>query len=148
MMSRNSSSGSGQKRTKVLFLCTNNSARSQMAEGLLRTYGKDRFEAYSAGSVPTRVHPLAIKAMSEIDIDISGQRSKSILELDNIEFDIVISLCDGSKGSCPMAHGKKVLHRAFPDPVTTDDGGTENFGRFVEVRDLIKKWILSNFVDK
>jgi arsenate reductase len=147
MMARNSQSRPGQRRTKVLFLCTNNSARSQMAEGLLRAYGQDRFESYSAGSVPSRVHPLAIKVMAEIDIDISGQRSKSILELDDIDFDYVVSLCDGAKGSCPVAHGKKVMHRTFPDPATGDDGGKEDLERFREVREMIKKWIIRTFID-
>ena len=82
MMDRNSSGVPGQKRTRALFLCTNNSARSQMAEGFLVAYGQARFEVYSAGTVPTRVHPLAIKVMSEVGIDISGQRSKSILDLE------------------------------------------------------------------
>ena len=147
MMDRKSNSRPGQRGTKVLFLCTNNSARSQMAEGLLRTYGQDRFEVYSAGSIPTRVHPLAIKAMSEIGIDISGQRSKSILDLDDIEFDCVVSLCDGAQGSCPVAHGNKIMHKTFPDPATGDIGGKKNLGRFREVREMIKKWILRTFVD-
>jgi arsenate reductase len=117
-----------------------------MAEGLLRTYGQDRFDVYSAGSVPTEVHPMAIKTMSEIGIDISGQRSKSILELDDTDFDYVVSLCDGAKGSCPVAHGKKVMHRTFPDPATSSGGGKEEQERFREVRELIKKWILTTFV--
>jgi arsenate reductase len=135
-----------RSKKKVLFICTNNSCRSQMAEGLLRAYGKDRFEAYSAGSVPTLVHPLAIKAMSEIGLDISGQRSKSILDLVDIEFDLVISLCDGAKGSCPVAHGKKIMHRSFPDPVP-QEGGKEDLQRFIEVRDMIKKWIMGTLID-
>jgi arsenate reductase len=117
-----------------------------MAEGLLRNYGRDRFDVYSAGSVPTRVHPLAIKAMSEIGIDISGQRSKSILELDDVEFDLVVSLCDGAKGSCPVVSGKRIMHRAFPDPA--DVGGPEDPKRFEEVRDMIKSWIMENIVEK
>ena len=129
-----------QSKKKVLFVCTNNSCRSQMAEGLLRAYGKDHFEAYSAGSVPTRVHPLAIKAMSEIGIDISGQRSKRILDLEDIEFDLVISLCDGAKGSCPVAYGKKIVHKSFPDPAP-QEREKEDLQRFIEVRDMIKKWI-------
>ena len=148
MMDRNSSGVPGQKRTRALFLCTNNSARSQMAEGFLVAYGQARFEVYSAGTVPTRVHPLAIKVMSEVGIDISGQRSKSILDLEDIEFDVVVSVCDGAKGSCPVVHGKKVMHKAFPDPVTADDGMTEELERFRAVRDMMKNWILRTFVDK
>jgi len=117
-----------------------------MAEGLLRAYGKDRFEVYSAGSVPTKVHPLAIKAMADLGIDISGQRSKSVLELEAVEFDLVVSLCDGDKGSCPVAHGKKVMHRTFPDPAA-EDRRTKDMQRFIEVRDMIKQWILMVLVD-
>src|SRR3954451_22778540 len=91
----------GQPRRRVLFLCTHNSARSQMAEGILRHLGEDRVEAYSAGTVATRVHPLAIAAMAEKDIDISRQRSKHVDELSGERFDYVVTVCDNAREACP-----------------------------------------------
>jgi arsenate reductase len=105
------------KRPRVLFLCTHNSARSQMAEGILRALGEDRVEAYSAGTVATRVHPLAIAAMAEEGIDISRQRSKPMDELKGEKFDYVVTVCDNARESCPVFPGSpEHLHWSIPDP--------------------------------
>ncbi|OGI23520.1 MAG: hypothetical protein A2287_05325 [Candidatus Melainabacteria bacterium RIFOXYA12_FULL_32_12] len=102
---------------KVLFLCTGNSCRSQMAEGLLHHYYGDKYEVYSAGTKPSIVHPKAIQIMQEIGIDISNQRSKSVNEFKNESFDYVITVCDNAKESCPIFPGKsKRLHWSFIDP--------------------------------
>ena len=89
-------------KKKVLFLCTHNSCRSQMAEGLLRDMAGDKFEVYSAGVEPTSVHPLAKKVLQEIGIDISGQQSKSVDEFLDKEFDYVITVCDNARQTCPF----------------------------------------------
>ena len=101
---------------RVLILCTGNSARSQMAEGLLRVTGGDKFEVRSAGVSPTQVRPEAITVMREIGIDISSQRSKSVDEFLNQRFDYVITVCDSAKENCPYFPGGKVIHIGFQDP--------------------------------
>ena len=91
-------------KQKVLFVCTGNSCRSQMAEGLLRHYGKDKFDVLSAGLKPSYVHPLAIKAMAESGIDITNQYSKTVNEFLGQGFSYVITVCDGAKERCPILH--------------------------------------------
>jgi len=121
------------KKTKVLFLCTGNSCRSQMAEGLLAQY--EKFESFSAGTIPSKhVNPNAVKVMSEIGIDISNNVPKSVNDFLKTEFDIVFSVCDGAKESCPafMGEVKKRIHISFEDP----DG--QDIEKFREVRDLIR----------
>jgi arsenate reductase len=104
-------------RIRFLVLCTHNSARSQMAEGILRRLGGDRVEVFSAGTVATRVHPLAIAAMAEKGMDISGQRSKHLDELAGEEFDYVITVCDNAQESCPIFPGApERIHWSIPDP--------------------------------
>ena len=103
---------------KVLFICTGNSIRSQMAEGLMETLGGEDWEVHSGGSIASFVHPLAVRAMSEIGIDISHHTSKSVLQFLNEEFDYVITLCDFAAASCPSIPGKgKRLHWPIDDPV-------------------------------
>jgi arsenate reductase len=92
-------------KQRVLFVCTHNSARSQMAEALLRTEAGDRFEVFSAGTEATRVHPLAIDVMNEIGVDVSAQRSKTIADLGAQQFDSVITVCDNAKEACPFFPG-------------------------------------------
>lgn len=105
------------ERPSVLFLCTHNSARSQMAEGILRHLGGDRVEAASAGTEVTRVHPLAIREMAERGIDISGQRSKHLNELLGERFDSVVTVCDNASESCPVFPGSpERIHWSIPDP--------------------------------
>src|SRR5688572_31633040 len=104
-------------RKRVLILCTGNSARSQMAEGLLRHLAGDRFEVASAGVSPTRVRPEAIEAMREIGIDISTHRSKSVEELGGLEFDYVITVCDNANEQCPVYPAETTrIHWSFDDP--------------------------------
>ncbi len=112
-------------RRRILFVCTHNSARSQMAEGLLRYLGGDRFEAHSAGTEATRVRPLAIRVMAELRIDISGQQSKTLERYLGQPFDAVITVCDQANEACPLFPGaRERLHWSFPDPSKAT--GTEN----------------------
>jgi arsenate reductase len=105
------------KPLRILFLCTHNSARSQMAEAILRVLGGDRVEVASAGTEVTRVHPLAVREMAERGIDIGGQRSKHLNELLGERFDTVITVCDNAAESCPVFPGApKRLHWSLPDP--------------------------------
>jgi arsenate reductase len=102
---------------KVLFLCTGNSARSQMAEGLLRHVGKDRVEVCSAGTKPRdAIHPMAVKVMADDGIDISAQRPKDVERFAGQHFDCVITVCDRAKDSCPVMPGAKMIHWSFADP--------------------------------
>jgi arsenate reductase len=120
---------------KILFLCVANSARSQMAEGLARQMFGDRVEVASAGSVPTLVHPLAVAAMAEVGIDISGQRSKSVDDVNPAGFDLIITLC--ADEVCPVVPGRvKRLHWPMPDPAAAPPDQAP--ARFREVRDAIK----------
>jgi len=120
---------------KILFLCVANSARSQMAEGLARAMFGDRAEVASAGSVPTTVNPFAVAAMSEIGIDISGQRSKSVDEVDAGSFDLIVTLC--ADEVCPVVPGRvKRLHWPMPDPASAPPDQAPQ--RFREVRDAIR----------
>lgn len=104
-------------KKRVLFLCTGNSCRSQMAEGLLRHIAGERFDAASAGTDPTMVNPLAIEVMAEAGIDISAQRSKSVAEMEGQTFDYVITVCDNARANCPVfPGGSNSLHWSIPDP--------------------------------
>jgi protein-tyrosine-phosphatase len=105
------------RRVQVLFLCTHNSARSQMAEGILRELGGDRIEAASAGTEVTRVHPLAVREMAERGIDISGHHSKHMDEFLGERFDYVVTVCDNARESCPIFPGDpERIHWSIPDP--------------------------------
>ena len=133
-------------KQKVLFLCTNNSARSQMAEGLLRNSYGDFYESCSAGTDPTRMHRYAKKVMKEIGIDISKQYSKSLDEFIDQKFDYVIIVCDQTKESCPFFPGaKKTLHKSFEDPAKFQGSEAEILNVFRRVRDEIKVWIGETF---
>jgi arsenate reductase len=104
-------------KIKILFLCTGNSCRSQIAEGLSRALKRGDIEAYSAGTEPKSLDPRAVTVMKEIGIDISAQRSKHVNELAGMEFDFVITLCGGASETCPLFPGKtRVVHRGFEDP--------------------------------
>lgn len=128
-----------EKKIRVLILCTGNSARSQMAEGLLRHDGGEGFEVYSAGTIASFVRPQAIAAMEEIGIDISGHRSKSVDEFTGQEFDYVITVCDNAKESCPVFPGKtKRIHWSFYDPAEADGSDEEKLSVFRQVRDEIQ----------
>jgi arsenate reductase len=131
-------------KRKVLFLCTGNSARSQMAEGLVNHFRSDRWEAVSAGTRPSGyVHPLSIRAMAELGIDISGQRSKPADEFRDFELDLVITVCDGAARNCPVWLGQgRVVHIGFPDPAAAGGSEDERFAVFTQVRDGIRTRVL------
>ena len=126
----------------VLILCTGNSARSQMAEGLLRHDAGDRFEVASAGTHPTRVRPESIAVMREIGIDISGHRSKSVDEFASRGFDHVLTVCDNAKENCPIypGHGNR-LHKGFEDPAAVEGSHEEKLAAFRKVRDEIRQYL-------
>ena len=131
-------------KQRVLILCTGNSARSQMAEGLLRNIAGERFEVFSAGTCPVGLNPHAVEAMSEIGIDISGQRSKSVDEFVDQQFDYIITVCDNAKESCPIFPGKgQRIHHSFEDPASAPPD--EQLTCFRKVREQLARW-LSEFV--
>ena len=133
--------------TRVLFLCVHNSARSQMAEGMLRAWGGDRYEAASAGSVATDVRPLAIRAMAEIGIDIAGQTSKTTDVFARQSFDYAITVCDESREACPYFPGASTqLHWAFDDPSSATGTEEERLEVFRRVRDEIAARIRSELL--
>jgi arsenate reductase (thioredoxin) len=129
-------------RKRVLILCTGNSARSQMAEGLLRHDGGNRFEVASAGTNPSHVRPEAIAVMREIGIDISGHRSKAVEEFANQEFDAVLTVCDSAREACQIFPGKGTrIHRAFKDPAAVDGSEAERLAAFRTARDDIRAFL-------
>jgi arsenate reductase len=132
-------------KKKVLFICTYNSARSQMAEGLLNTLYGDKYKAFSAGIKKTSVNPYAFEVMKEIGVDLSKHYSKNIDEFQFITFDYVVTVCDNTKESCPFFPGKKILHRNFEDPANFNGEIEETLVVFRKVRDEIKVWIINNF---
>jgi arsenate reductase (thioredoxin) len=128
------------ERKRVLILCTGNSARSQMAEGLLRHLAGDRFEVASAGVSPAHVRPEAVTAMREIGIDISHHRSKSVDEFSGQEFDYVITVCDNANEHCPVFPGKtQRIHWSFDDPAAAQGDEHSRLAVFRRVRDEIQQ---------
>jgi arsenate reductase (thioredoxin) len=130
-------------RKRVLILCTGNSARSQMAEGILRHDGGVRFEVESAGVNPSQVRPEAVEAMREIGIDISGHRSKSADEFVGQDFDYIITVCDNARETCPFFPGHaERIHHSFEDPPAPGAADTEaTMAVFRRVRDEIREWM-------
>ena len=127
------------EKTKVLFVCTHNSARSQMAEGFLRRLGGDAIEATSAGTEPGELHPLAVEVMAEEGIDISGQHAKSVDDFVQQRFDYVITVCDDANESCPIfPNALHRLHWSFPDPSMAGGTHEECLAVFRQVRDGVK----------
>ena len=125
---------------RVLILCTGNSARSQMAEGLLRHFAGDKFEVFSAGVEPTQVNPLAIAAMKEIGIDISKHKSKSVAEFSGQQFDYCITVCDNAKQTCPVFPGEyQGIHWGLEDPAQFRGTEKEKLDVFRKIRDKIKE---------
>lgn len=133
------------EKMKILFLCTGNSCRSQMAEGWTRLLKGDRFDAYSAGVQPKPIDPRAIKAMAEAGIDISEQKSKDVDVFGNMEFDYVITLCDNARESCPYFPAKtKLIHQGFADPPKLAEEAKneeEAMAPYRRVRDEIKAFV-------
>jgi len=129
-------------KARVLILCTGNSARSQMAEGLLRHDAGDRFDVESAGTKPGHVRPEAIAAMRELGIDISTHRSKHVDEFASQGFDYVLTVCDHANETCPVfpGHGTR-LHHAFTDPAAATGTDAERLQLFRQVRDEIREYL-------
>jgi len=131
---------------RVLFICTANAARSQMAEGLLRTKYGERYEVFSAGTRQANVSPRAIMVMREIGIDISHHRSKTLAEFGGASFDLAVTLCDNAHAICPVVYGaKKTIHHGFSDPHLTPGSDEDILEGYRTVRDLITVWIDTTF---
>jgi arsenate reductase len=127
-------------KQRVLILCTGNSARSQMAEGLLRHLAGERFEVFSAGTKPVGLNANAVKVMSEVGIDIANHRSKSVDEFAGQRFDYVITVCDNAKEACPFfAGGGQRVHHSFQDPAAAPE--EQQLESFRVVRDQISTWL-------
>ena len=134
-----SANGVMKDRKRVLFLCTHNSARSQMAEALLRALAGEKFETFSAGTEKTRVHPLAIEAMSELGVDMSSHRSKTLDEYTGSTFGYVITVCDRANESCPIfPGGAKRIHWSFDDPSAATGNDEQRLAAFRKIRDEIR----------
>lgn len=127
---------------RVLFLCTGNSCRSQMAEGWARSLKKGEIEAWSAGTSPTSVHPLAVRVMEEAGVDISGQSSKHVSEVMSVPFDLVITLCGDARDTCPIFPGEAcVIHQGFEDPARMEGSSEQVLDGFRRVRDEIREFV-------
>jgi arsenate reductase len=135
------------QKLKVLFLCTGNSCRSQMAEGWARCLKDDAIEAYSAGIAPHGLDPRAVQVMAEAGVDISGQHAKHLDEVKNIAFDCVVTVCDQAHESCPLFPGRtKVIHVGFDDPpalARQAKDAQEALGHYRRVRDEIRRFVES-----
>ena len=133
-------------KKKILFICTHNAIRSQMAEGYMKAKYGDRYEVFSGGVEKGQVHPLAIAVMKEIGIDISGQRSKLIDEFYGTGIDTVVTVCDSAKAACPFFPGsKEEIHQGFSDPAAFTGTDEEIWAGFRRVRDEIIRWIDATF---
>jgi len=139
------SAGHSMRKLKILFLCTGNSCRSQMAEGWARFLKSDTIDPYSAGLVPAGLDPLAVRVMAEAGVDISGGRSKHMDEFKNMEFDFVITVCDEADEACPFFPGKTVrIHKSFADPPKLAGSARteeETLGHYRRVRDEIRMFV-------
>ena len=131
-------------RKTILFICTHNSARSQLGAGLVNHYFGDIWEASSAGTEKNFAKPLAIKAMAEAGIDISHYTSKTIDVFKGQEFDVVVTVCDSARETCPFFPGKKVIHHSFVDPSNAEGTNEEKLAAFCRTRDEIKAWLDEN----
>jgi arsenate reductase len=152
-------------KPKILFICTHNSARSQLAEGLLRNIYSEKYEVFSAGTNPTQINPLAIKTLAEIGMDISKQYSKNLEEFAETEIDLAVSVCQSSAKtlctlcSSPLSMGRPLLINAklhktknyivhgFEDPSEVEGTEEEKLAAFRQTRDKIKDWITDYFAD-
>jgi arsenate reductase len=134
-----------KQKKRVLFICSHNSCRSQIAEGLLNALYGNSYVAYSAGIITTNVNPYAVEVMKEIGIDLSKHYSKSIEEFKDEKFDVVVTVCDSAKEACPFFPGKKIIHKSFKDPANFSGSLNETLRRFRSTRDHIKIWIQETF---
>jgi arsenate reductase len=131
------------ERFKVLFLCTENACRSQMAEGLVNHYLGDKVKAFSAGVKPTRVNPRAVRVMAELGIDLSRHYAKSVEDLAGERFDLVITVCDQAREQCPLFPGDtEVMHVGFPDPARAEGTEAEVMDAFREGREALRRELL------
>ena len=136
------------KKKKVLILCTGNSARSQMAEGLLKHITKDEYEVFSAGTKPSFVRPEATKVLAEVGIDISKNHSKSVDEFTDREIDFVLTVCDNAKEICPYFPATtKLFHHSFADPSETLGSEEATIEAFRKTRDQIQKYLEDSFCE-
>ena len=134
------------EKKSVLFICTHNAARSQMAEALLNKLYEDRYTAFSAGTDPTQIDPLVVKVMREIGVDVSSNQSKSLNIFQDVTLDYAITLCDQAKESCPyFPGGRSQLHRGFPDPSAFKGNPEDVITEYRRIRDEIKDWIEEEF---
>lgn len=140
-------------KTKVLFLCTGNSARSQMAEAFLRRYGGDRFDVYSAGLEPKEINPFTREVMAEAGYDLQGHRTKSLTEyMGQVHFGYLITVCSDAEAACPIFPGMGMrLHWPFEDPAAFQGSDEDKRAKFREVRDQIearvRQWLLEVAAD-
>ena len=133
-------------KMRVLFICTANAARSQMAEGLLRAKYGTRFDVFSAGTHPSRVSTRAIEVMNEIGIDISHHQSKTLDEISDMTFDLAVTLCNNAHRICPVVTcAKETIHQGFPDPHLTPGSDEDILNGYLDVRDMIATWIDATF---
>jgi arsenate reductase len=145
-MTRSSSRPDATRRRRVLFLCTHNSARSQVAEGLLRSFHGDRYEAFSAGTEATFVKESAIEVMAEIGVDISGQTSKTLDLYLEEPMDVVVTVCDSANEACPVfPNARERIHREFEDPSLVESPPEARREAFRRARDEIRAWIDETF---
>ncbi len=134
------------KKKKVIFICTHNSARSQVAEGYLRAKYHDRYEVYSAGTESSQVNPYVVIVMKEIGINISHHTSKSLTQFLDMKMDLRVTICDIAKENCPIfPGGGQIVHKGFQDPDLIQGTEKEKLNAFREVRDEIISWIDSEF---
>jgi arsenate reductase len=135
-----------ERKKRILFVCTHNSSRSQMAEGLLRALRGDRYEAFSAGTEPTGVHPAAIEAMAEIGINIRNHESKGLSAFGVEVFDEVVTVCGHAQETCPVVPGThRKRHQGFEDPSAATGTDADVLAAFRRVRNEIQSWILKTY---
>ena len=132
----------------VLFICTHNSARSQMAEAFLNSLCGDKYQAKSAGVTPTGLNPSIVMTMAEVGIDLSTHHSKSIMEFHGKTFDYVVTVCDSAREICPFFPGEIQIHKSFPDPSAFTGTEKEILSKARDVRDKIKVWVKNTFCNE
>ena len=138
--------GEAVEKKKVLFICTHNSARSQMAESLMNALRGDEYDAQSAGTEPSEVNPYAVRVMQEIGVDISGHQTKSLEPFLDKDFDYVVTVCDHANEACPFfPGGKERIHKGFENPAVIEGTEEAKLAGFRRSRDEIRAWILNTF---
>lgn len=132
-------------KKRVIFLCTHNSARSQMAEAYLSYFFPNKYEVFSAGITPTKINPLVVKVMAEEGIDLARARSKSVDEFIDIEMDLAVTVCDNAKEACPFFPATEIIHHGFRNPSQIGGSEEEKIKQIRMIRDEIKAWIQKKF---